>query len=75
MGKIFGILLMVVGLWVGMEIYQKGAQQALGGHLAFLGDSDDRENVDRRTTPQRAGDAALKAHQFADERRSRLLGD
>ncbi len=75
MGKIFGILLMVVGLWVGMEIYQKGAQQALGGHLAFLGDSDDLENVDRRTTPQRAGDAALKAHQLADERRSRLLGD
>ncbi len=75
MGKIFGILLMVVGIWVGLEIYQKGAQEALGGHLAFLGGSNDLENVDRRTTPQRAGDAALKAHQFAEERRGRLLGE
>ncbi len=66
---------MVVGIWVGLEIYQKGTQEALGGHLAFLGGSDDLDNVDRRTTPQRAGDAARKAHQLADERRSRLLGD
>ncbi len=75
MGKIFGILLMVVGIWVGLEIYQKGTQEALGGHLAFLGGSDDLGNIDRRTMPQRAGDAARKAHQLADERRSPLLGD
>ena len=64
---------MVVSLWVGMEIYQKGIQGALGG--AFPGGSDDLENVDRRTTPQRAGDAARRAHQLAEERRSHLLGD
>ncbi len=75
MGKIFGILLMVVGICVGLEIYQKGPQEALGGHLAIQGGSDDIDNVDRRTTPQRAGDAARRAHQLADERRSRLLGD
>ncbi len=75
MGKIFGILLTVVGIWIGLEVYLKGTEGALGGHLAFLGGSDDLENVDRRTVPQRAGDAARRAHQVAEKRRSRLLGD
>ncbi len=75
MGKIFGILMLVVSLWIGMEIYQNGMEGALGGRMAFLGDSDGPENVERRTVPQRAGDAARRAQQVAEERRSRLLDD
>jgi len=34
MGKAFGLVLIVVGLWVGLEIYTKGTQGAFGGVLA-----------------------------------------
>jgi hypothetical protein len=34
MGKAFGLVLIVVGLWVGLEVYTKGTQGAFGGLLA-----------------------------------------
>jgi hypothetical protein len=74
MGKVFGILLVVLGIWIGMEVYLKGTDQALGGALGFL-EGSGAEVGDRRTTPQRAGDAARRAHRVADERRNRLLGE
>jgi hypothetical protein len=34
MAKIFGVLLIVLGVWVGMEIYTKGMDNAFGGALS-----------------------------------------
>ena len=34
MGKIFGIVLIVACVWVGLEIYNKGMHGAFGGALA-----------------------------------------
>jgi hypothetical protein len=34
MAKIFGVLLIVLGVWLGMEIYTKGMDKAFGGALA-----------------------------------------
>ena len=34
MAKIFGVLLIVLGVWVGMEIYTKGTDGAFGGIFA-----------------------------------------
>lgn len=34
MGKIFGILLIVVGLWVGITIFTEGTDAAFGGLFA-----------------------------------------
>jgi hypothetical protein len=34
MAKIFGVLLIVLGVWLGMEIYTKGMDGAFGGALA-----------------------------------------
>lgn len=34
MGKLFGILLIVFAIWVGMSIYTEGTDRALGGILA-----------------------------------------
>ena len=34
MGRIFGILLMGLGIWVGLEIYLEGTQNAFGGAFA-----------------------------------------
>ena len=76
MGKIIGLLLVVVGIWVGLEVYQKGTQEAFGGALASLGGSASEETVrDPRSVPQRAGSAVENAHTEADERRNRMLGE
>jgi hypothetical protein len=75
MGKIIGLLMTVVGIWVGMEIYMNGTQGAFDGAFASLGSSEAGQDYDRRTAPQRAGDKARSAHQQADERRNRILGE
>jgi hypothetical protein len=76
MGKMFGILLVVVGIWVGLEIYTQGTQNAFGGAFAFLGESGDGDETrDRRTAPQRAGDAVRAAQEEAEQRRNSLLPD
>lgn len=36
MGRAFGILLIVVGVWIGLELQTKGTQGAFGGKLAGL---------------------------------------
>lgn len=36
MAKVFGILLIVLGVWVGIEVYTKGTQQAFGGAFAWF---------------------------------------
>ena len=76
MGKIFGILLIAIGIWVGVEVYTEGTQNAFGGALAFLGESSDGDEMrDQRTAPQRAGDAVRSAQREAEQRRNRLLDD
>jgi hypothetical protein len=39
MAKVFGILLIVLGVWVGMEIFTKGTDGAFGGIFAAEGSS------------------------------------
>ncbi len=71
MGKLIGIVVTVVGLWVGLEVYQNGTDGAFGGILG--GGETDGET--RTSAPQRAGRAVQNAHSDADARRQRILGD
>jgi hypothetical protein len=74
MGKAFGIVMLVAGVFVALQIYLVGTENALGGAFAFLGDSEQEEVVrDRRTTPQRAGDAVRRANRQAEDRMARML--
>jgi hypothetical protein len=77
MSRLIGMLLMVVAIWVGVEVYLNGTQGAFGGALASLDGSagTDATARDPRTIPQRAGAAVGRAHEEADQRRSRLLGE
>jgi hypothetical protein len=43
MGKAFGLVLMLISLYLGMEIYTKGIDQALGGVLAAIEPMSERE--------------------------------
>jgi hypothetical protein len=74
MSKILGILLVVVGIWLGLEVYQNGMQGAFGGALASLGGSADEQAIrDPRSLPRRAGDAVERAHAEAEARLNRAL--
>ncbi len=35
MGKLFGLILIVLGVWVGIEVYDKGMDGAFGGVFAW----------------------------------------
>jgi hypothetical protein len=76
MGKFIGLLLSVVCIWVALEVYNEGLDNAFGGALAQLGDGDGSAAAhDGRSIPQRAGAAVENAHAVADARRNKLLGE
>lgn len=76
MGKIFGLLLIVAGMYLGAEIYTKGIDAAFGGVFAGLADPIEPGGVgheaDDRTLGQRVGDHVESDINAAFERR---MGD
>ena len=68
MGKLVGIVLVVIALWVGAEISTHGTNGAFGGLFA----SGDPVR-DLRTTPQRLGDKARRSMQAGEDRVNRML--
>ena len=68
MGRIFGILLIGLGIWVGLEIYLEGTQNAFGGVFA-----SQEAPRDPRSTPQRAGDAVRGSLALEHERHERAM--
>jgi hypothetical protein len=76
MGKVIGIGALVLGLWCAVEVYNNGAANAFGGALTKIGLADEApETATPTTAGARAGSAANRAHQDADDRRNRLLGE
>ena len=72
MGRIFGILLIVVAIWIGMQIYLEGTRHAFGGAFdSSIARAEAPRNV--RTTPQRAGDAVRGSLADEAEKRERLM--
>ncbi len=74
MGRIFGILLIGLGIWVGLEIYLEGTQNAFGGVFASHRAASEAPR-DLRSTPQRAGDAVRGSLASEAERHERILSD
>ncbi len=58
MGQMFGILAIVLGVWIGLEVYTKGTNEAFGGIFAGLMEpvSDYEPSPDGRSPVQRIGD-------------------
>jgi hypothetical protein len=73
MSKVFGILLIVGMIWIGLELFLEGPSHAFGGAFAEYLAPDADPNEEALTTPQRAGAAVARAHQVEDERRERML--
>jgi hypothetical protein len=74
MGRIFGLLLGVLGIWAAAEVYLHGTAGAFGGAFASLS-GEEAADADVRSLGPRAGDEVGRAHAEADARRERLLGD
>lgn len=76
MGKFIGLLLTVLCIWAGLEVYNEGLHGAFGGALASFEDGDQAGAPrDTRSTPQRAGAAVENAQAVAEARRNKLLGE
>ena len=74
--RIVSLLLAVAGIWVGVEIYVNGTENAFGGALASLASgSEDGSASDPRSVPRRAGDSVERAHAAAAARTDRLLAE
>ncbi len=73
MGKTIGLLLAVIGIWITVEIYTQGANNAFGGRFASLIGSGDDAQASRGTTAQRVGNAVGRAHQQRDARYDELV--
>lgn len=75
MGRVFSLLLIVAGIWVGLEFYQNGPQGAFGGSLASLFGEEAVGSEERESTPRRAGSSVERVHQENEARFDRMVGD
>jgi len=75
MGKLFGIVVIVFGLWAAAEVYNEGTANAFGGVLARTGMVEATEPDGEQRVGERVGTKVGKSHAEADERRNRLLAE
>lgn len=68
MGRLLAIVLIVLGIWVGTEVYTKGVGGAFGGLLGSA-----IEPPASRSTPDRAADAFQRAFNKSEQRVDRIL--
>lgn len=71
MSKVFGILAIVLGIWVSLEIVNHGVSGAFGGMLG----GERTPAATPESVGQRAGSAVAGAHSAGEDRRARMLGD
>ena len=72
MGSALKIAAAVLAIWVGFELHTNGVNGAFGGVFRSENSS---ESEAKPTTAQRAGNSASRAHEQADERRQKMLGE
>jgi hypothetical protein len=74
MNRIIGIALFALAIWAGSELMNKGTDGAFGG---LFGPSKPVVDAvaEQRSIPQRAGNKAQLAHDLAEQRRNRMLGE
>jgi hypothetical protein len=74
MGKIFGILVIILGIWIGLTIYTEGTHQAFGGIFASFGESGSPTEVsDTRNPLQRIRERSQQAQDEGYDRVERAL--
>ena len=72
MGKVFVILLIVLGIWTGLEVMNNGTGGAFGGLFAKVGLADAAEGPEQ-STPRRTVDSVDRAYRAGENRVDRAL--
>jgi hypothetical protein len=76
MGKLFGIVVIVLAMWVGLEIYTQGVRGAFGGLLAGLDSSDEQtETADGGAPLENLRNKVNRDNDEGWARRERMMGD
>jgi hypothetical protein len=77
MGKLVVLAMMVGLIWVGMEVYTEGANNAFGGVFSFLtaGDEMPEKASEYVSTPRRVGAKVDESIQQGAARYERLVED
>lgn len=65
MQKLIGIIIIVIGIWVGIEVYTQGVDGAFGGIFASLGGGGDAPS---QASQPDAAPSAPKAHSSVVQR-------
>ena len=73
-GKVMTGLIVVLGVWVGVELFTHGPSRAFDGAFAGFFGAETVE-IDTRSTAQRAGGAVSRSQAGAEARRERMLGE
>ena len=71
MAKVFGILLIVLAVWIGLEVMNHGSAGAFGGLFAKTGMVDATQPPE--STTQRAAGAVDRAYRAGEDRVDRQL--
>ena len=74
MGRICGMLFVVLGIWAMTEIYLHGTAGAFGGAFAAVS-GESAAGGDTRSLGQRAGDSVRGAQAEDEARREKLLSE
>ena len=68
MGRLFGLGVVILGIWAAAEIHTRGFDRAFGGLLAVP-----ESNQSAGTAARRAGDAFQRAYDTSERRVDRML--
>ena len=66
MGKVFGILLIVVAVWVGLTIFNEGTDAAFGG--LFAGSAKEADDTSGRPLPRRVEESVRNSYRAQEAR-------
>lgn len=75
MAKVFGILLIVVAIWTGIEVMNHGMGGAFGGLFVDMGLAEAPTRELPATVGQRAGAAFDRAYRESEDRLTRQLNE
>jgi hypothetical protein len=77
--KPLGILLILIGIWVGLTVYQEGVDEAFGGAFAFFGSTPagslEADEEGRRPVTRRAAHAFQRAYDRSETRVDEALDE
>jgi hypothetical protein len=68
MGRIFGILFIVLAVWTGIEVYNEGMSGAFGGAFVRLGLAEEEADLDDVPVAGRAARRLNELYEASGER-------